>query len=92
MTYFGLTAGPMLGGWLTGRFTWRVIFYINVPVGLLALVLSQRFIPRDVSYERDQPFDWAGATVWILGLAALLLGLNQASAWGWRSWSIGSLR
>ena len=91
MTYLGLTAGPMLGGWLTGRFTWRVIFYINVPVGLLALVLSQRFIPRDVSYERDQPFDWAGATLWILGLAALLLGLNQGSAWGWRSWSIASL-
>ena len=35
--YFGLMAGPVLGGWLTDHFGWRAIFYINVPVGLAAL-------------------------------------------------------
>jgi EmrB/QacA subfamily drug resistance transporter len=91
MTYLGLTAGPALGGWLTSRLTWRAIFYLNVPVGLLALALSLHFIPRDVSLELDEPFDWPGAAVWISGLAALLLVLNQGHSWGWRSPGIVSL-
>jgi MFS family permease len=44
MTYLGLTAGPSLGGWLADQFSWRAVFYINVPVGLIALFLSARFI------------------------------------------------
>ena len=44
LTYLGITAGPLLGGWLTSRYGWRTVFFINVPVGLLALALSRRFI------------------------------------------------
>jgi MFS family permease len=43
MTYLGLTIGPSLGGWLTQAFGWRTVFYINVPVGTLALILSYLF-------------------------------------------------
>jgi MFS family permease len=44
MTYLGLTVGPSLGGWLTHAFGWRTVFYINVPVRLLALILND-YIP-----------------------------------------------
>ncbi len=91
MTYLGLTAGPSLGGWLTDHFTWRAVFYINVPVGLLALWLSWRFIPKDEPVEKVEKFDRAGALIFMAGLIALLLALNQGSAWGWTSPPILSL-
>lgn len=85
MTYLGLTLGPSLGGWLTGRFGWRIIFFINVPFGALALALSQRFIPADVVTERGHRFDVPGSLAWISGLFALLLALNLGHAYGWAS-------
>jgi EmrB/QacA subfamily drug resistance transporter len=85
MTYLGLTAGPALGGFLAGRFGWRSVFYINVPVGALALALSARFIPRDRPGERSGRFDVAGAGAFLLSLMALLLALNQGHDWGWTS-------
>jgi EmrB/QacA subfamily drug resistance transporter len=85
MTYLGLTAGPALGGFLAGRLGWRSVFYINVPVGIVALALSARFIPRDQPEERSGRFDAAGALVFLLGLVALLLALNQGHEWGWIS-------
>jgi EmrB/QacA subfamily drug resistance transporter len=87
MTYLGLTVGPSLGGWLTSQFNWRAVFYINVPVGLLALWLSLRFIPRDAkrAAEHTEQFDVAGAVTFMAGLVALLLGLNQGQEWGWTS-------
>jgi len=92
MTYLGLTVGPSLGGALTGVFGWRSVFYINVPVGALALWLSLRFIPADRPAARHEPFDIAGAALFLLGLIALLLGLNQGHAWGWASArTLGSL-
>jgi len=83
MTYLGLTVGPSLGGWLTSQFSWRAVFYINVPVGLFALWLSLRVIPRDAATENTERFDAAGAFTFMAGLVALLLGLNQGHAWGW---------
>ena len=85
MTYLGLTVGPSLGGWLTVQFGWRAVFYINVPVGMLALLLSMRFIPRDAAAEHAERFDLAGAATFMAGLVALLLGLNQGHEWGWTS-------
>ena len=85
MTYLGLTVGPSLGGWLTSQFSWRAVFYINVPVGLLALWFSLRFILRDSAAESTERFDVAGAFTFMAGLVALLLGLNQGQAWGWTS-------
>jgi len=85
MTYLGLTVGPSLGGWLTSQFSWRAVFYINVPVGLFALWLSLRVIPRDAVAENTERFDVAGAFTFTAGLVALLLGLNQGHAWGWTS-------
>ena len=85
MTYLGLTVGPSLGGWLTTQFGWRAVFYINIPVGLLALLLTQRVIPRDPPKENAERFDLVGAATFMTGLVLLLLALNQGNAWGWTS-------
>ena len=91
MTYLGLTAAPSLGGWLTDLISWRSVFYINIPVGLAAFVLSWKFIPQDRKTENQESFDVPGAGVFLAGLIALLLGLNQGHAWGWTSLPILSL-
>ena len=85
LTYLGLTTGPSLGGWLATHYGWRAVFYINVPVGLLAVFLSLRFIPVDTKAESTTRFDLAGATTFMAGLISLLLVLNQGHAWGWLS-------
>lgn len=85
LTYLGLSAGPILGGWLTTHLSWHAAFYINVPVGLLALGLSQRFIPKDVPRPSSTKFDVLGAALFAAGLIALLTALNQGHAWGWTS-------
>ncbi len=88
LTYLGLTIGPSLGGWLTQAFGWRTVFYINVPVGLLALALSLFFVPRGAPAERAQQFDLPGALLFLAGLTALMLGLNMGSEWGWLSLAV----
>jgi len=91
MTYLGLTAGPSLGGWLAQAVSWRAVFNINVPVGLIALVLAYRFVPRDRRDHGEERFDIPGALLFTAGLVALLLGLNQGSNWGWSSLPILAL-
>jgi EmrB/QacA subfamily drug resistance transporter len=92
MTYLGLTVGPSLGGWLADQYTWRAVFYINVPVGLAAVALSARYIPVDHPAQASERFDMLGALTFLAGLVALLFGLNQGHALGWISPGIlGSL-
>ena len=85
MTYLGLIAGPSLGGWLASLFSWRVVFYINIPVGLVFLWLGNHFIPGDTIHQQAEKFDFPGAITFMLGLGALLLGLNKGEEWGWTS-------
>lgn len=85
MTYIGLTVGPSFGGWLAQAFGWRSVFFINVPVGALALILSLVFIPKDSPAESGQRFDLPGGLLFLAGLTALLLGLNKGADWGWAS-------
>lgn len=91
MTYLGLTAGPSLGGWLASLLGWRIVFYINLPVGVIAIWLSSRFISGDSNRTNAERFDFAGALTFLLGLGALLLGLNQGEEWGWTSLPILAL-
>lgn len=84
-TYLGLTAGPSLGGWLTSTLGWRSVFYINIPVGAVAIALALRNIEDDRPAASGERFDLPGAALFTAGLVALLVALNQGHAWGWGS-------
>ena len=77
----GLTAiGPIAGGYLT-EWTWRAIFWVNVPVAIIALILTARAkIPDD---RRPAPMDWTGTVLVAVGMGLSVLGLQQSSVWGW---------
>jgi len=85
MTYLGLTTGPFLGGWLANRFGWHAVFFINIPIGLLATWLSWRMIPNDLPSERKEQFDLYGSLTFMAGLVTLLFALNRGQDWGWFS-------
>ena len=77
----GLTAiGPIAGGFLT-QWTWRSIFWINVPVAALALVLLAR--AHVTSPRRDERIDYPGAALVALGMGLSVVGFEQAAPWGW---------
>jgi EmrB/QacA subfamily drug resistance transporter len=84
-TYLGLTVGPPLGGWLAHAFGWRSVFYINVPIGLIGILMAWRALPHDGTTDRRETFDFLGAALFTAGLVALLVALNQGHAWGWTS-------
>lgn len=72
---FAPVIGPTIGGFITTYFSWRWTFLINIPLGLLCLVLSARLVPDD-GYRRAVPLDWIGLILTSLGLVALLAGLD----------------
>jgi EmrB/QacA subfamily drug resistance transporter len=90
--FFALTGamtsiGPIAGGYLT-EWTWRAIFWINVPVAIVALVLIAR--ARIADERHPGRIDAGGAALLCLGMGLVVLGLQQASAWGWsdgRTWA-----
>jgi EmrB/QacA subfamily drug resistance transporter len=77
----GLTAiGPILGGWLT-QYTWRAIFWVNIPVAIIAVVLT--LMSKVRTRSRRERLDYLGAILVAAGMALSVLGLQQASTWGW---------
>jgi EmrB/QacA subfamily drug resistance transporter len=80
----GVTAGPTLGGLITETLGWRWIFFVNVPLGLIGLLVARRVFTFGAG-ARARRFDVPGATAFGLGLASLSLGLSFGSEWGWTS-------
>ena len=82
----GLTAGPVLGGLLIHYFSWRAIFYINIPIGLLTaagVFFLLKGSKADVT--RTETFDWPGAVLLTLLLGSLLMAITHAYEWGYFS-------
>jgi EmrB/QacA subfamily drug resistance transporter len=80
----GVTAGPTLGGLITESLGWRWIFFVNVPLGLIGLLVARRVFTF-ARGARARRFDPGGAVAFGLGLASLSLGLSFGSEWGWTS-------
>ena len=83
--------GPTLGGYLVTYAGWQAIFFINLPIGILAIILVSIFI-RETQAQVNQRFDFLGFFFVALGLTAVLYGLSDASTDGWGSGQvIGSI-
>lgn len=81
--------GPIAGGYLT-QWTWRAIFWVNVPIAVAAFVVVA--VAARPSQRRRERIDWLGAVVVAAGMGLLVFGLQQASPWGWDSPAVlGSL-
>ena len=79
----GLTTGPVVGGILLEYFSWRFIFYINIPIGIAA-VLGGMFVLKSVqqAWKREEPMDKTGSILLIIILSSLIVFLTQMSKWG----------
>jgi EmrB/QacA subfamily drug resistance transporter len=81
----GSSAGPALGGFITEHWSWRWIFYVNLPLGILGFVGSQKVFRNSIKTLRPR-FDPLGAVLLAAGFASLTLMLSFAPEWGWSSW------
>ncbi len=77
----GPVLGPILGGWLVESASWRWIFFINLPIGVAALLLADRVLPRDEP-QPHHALDWLGLSLLSPGLAAVIYGLAESSSAG----------
>ncbi len=77
--------GPLIGGPLIDNFSWRSVFLINIPLGLIGLFLAFRFINESVGAKRSASFDWWGSLTLGGALFMLTLVLDQGQSWGWTS-------
>ncbi|OZC47440.1 MFS transporter [Rhodococcus sp. 14-2483-1-1] len=92
LAVFGTSSvlGPVIGGLLAGQSSilgitgWRWVFYINVPLGIIALVVVWRVLNLPV-YRREARVDWWGAVLLSVGLVPLLIIAEQGRVWGWSS-------
>ncbi|HET9682346.1 MAG TPA: MDR family MFS transporter, partial [Candidatus Limnocylindrales bacterium] len=90
---FGISflLGPFLGGWLTDNASWHWIFYVNIPIGLVALAVIQRLLPNVRHQTTTTKIDWAGVLTLVLGLVPILIGFtvaetdgfDNATVWAW---------
>ncbi len=83
----GLSAGPALGGILTQLGSWRWIFYINVPVGIFAILWAWRILNNERLVEAET-FDIPGALLSFGALFSILLALIEGENFGWASWPV----
>jgi EmrB/QacA subfamily drug resistance transporter len=82
---FGTALGPTIGGVLTQYLSWHWIFFINVPVGIFAIMLGARVIPPATATGTLEGFDRAGAVLIFTGLASLLFFVSEGESMGWTS-------
>jgi EmrB/QacA subfamily drug resistance transporter len=91
VTGVAVAIGPVLGGALTSGLSWRWIFFVNVPIGVIALLITLRAVRESKAPVASRP-DWLGFVTFTLGLSALVYGLIRSHPDGWGSTTVaGSL-
>jgi EmrB/QacA subfamily drug resistance transporter len=81
----GGAVGLLMGGILTDVASWRWVFFVNVPVGLITLALAMRYVLESRIQAVQRSFDLAGAVTVTAGLVVLVYAIVKAQAWGWGS-------
>jgi DHA2 family multidrug resistance protein len=87
---FGPAIGPTLGGYLTDQFSWHLIFYINIPIGLIGIVLAAIILSPDI-HKKHIHFDILGFFTMAVFLGSMLAALSQGQREGWTSFYILTL-
>ncbi len=90
MSVFGLAMiiGPLLGGWITDNFSWRWVFYVNLPVGIVAIAFCLWALPGHVALHKHR-LDYAGSVLLVAAAVPLLLGFSWAGVtYPWLSWPV----
>ena len=80
----GMAVGPMIGGYLIETYSWQAIFWINAPIGALALILGLTQIKQS-SPSTFRPLDYVGIAMFIFAISMLTTTLNNGYLWGWAS-------
>ncbi len=90
---FGLSSilGPLLGGWLTENASWHWIFYINIPIGIVALAVIGRVLPTVKRPDASRNIDIPGIAVFTVAVGALLIGLTNKQGNDWGTFEVGGL-
>jgi len=88
----GSSTGPVIGGLLLGKFGWSSIFFVNIPIGLIAIWRAWTILPKTPK-ERGQRFDLVGAGLFLVGVTTLLTGLDfgPEPRYGWNDALVISL-
>ena len=81
----GSLTGPALGGIIIGLTSWRSIFFINLPIGIIGYAAVLLILPSDVPNKDKESFDYTGAFSFTFGMICVLLGITNSEAWGWSS-------
>jgi EmrB/QacA subfamily drug resistance transporter len=76
---FGLSAliGPALGGWITDNLGWHWVFFVNIPIGIISLIIIARLLPVVRRPDAGRNLDYAGAAVFTVAISTLLIGLSN---------------
>lgn len=77
--------GPLIGGPLIDSFGWRSVFLVNLPVGIVGLLMAQAYVRESVSGRARAKFDWAGSFALGIALSSVVLVLDKGLEWGWTS-------
>src|SRR2546423_980335 len=90
---FGVSSlvGPAIGGIITDVFSWHWIFFVNVPIGLISLVILWRLLPAIRRPEAARNIDYVGALVFALAIAPFLVGLTNKQSGEWTDSAVGGL-
>ena len=88
---FGIAfvAGPLIGGWLTENLSWHWIFYVNIPIGIVALAVISRLLPTVKNERATRNFDIVGGAIFTVAISFLLVGLTNKQFGEWTDPTVG---
>ncbi len=87
----GLILGPILGGFLTS-FGWRVVFWFNVPIGIIGTAVAWRVLVEQARPSSSRSIDWVGSALYLVGLMGLMTSLAFGGIYGWTTpWVVGGI-